>query len=69
MTPLPLAPERRFSAREVADMLGCTRANVNRLIKAGKISARKLDPTAPNSKHLIAESELRRYLASLETGA
>lgn len=69
MALIPPAPERLFSTRQVADVLGCTRANVNRLANAGKINGRKLDPTAPNSKRVYTESELCRYLASLETAA
>lgn len=56
------SPSDWLTSTQVAERLGCTRANVSLLIKAGKLPAERHGPS-PTSPYRIRRADLDAYLA------
>lgn len=54
--------EKHYSVREVMEITGRSKATVLAYIRSGLLKAHKLKPDAPNSKFIIAESDLKQFI-------
>lgn len=56
--------EKYYSVREAMEILHRSRPAVFNYIRAGLLKASKLKPDAKNSKYIIAESDLKDFIAA-----
>ena len=56
--------EKYYSVREAMEILHRSRPVVFNYIRAGLLKASKLKPDAKNSKYIIAESDLKAFIAA-----
>ena len=59
-------PERLFSVRKVAKMLGITTYTVRKWAKDKKINAVKIPDNSPKSQWFISESEIERLRGTIK---
>jgi len=59
-------PERLFSVRKVAKMLGITTYTVRKWAKDKKINAVKIPDNSPKSQWFISESEIERLRGTMK---
>lgn len=59
-------PERLFSVRKVAKMLGITTYTVRKWAKDKKINAVKIPDNSPKSQWFISESEIERLRGTVK---
>ena len=56
--------EKYYSVREAMEILHRSRPAVFAYIRAGLLKASKVNPNAKNGKYIIAESDLKEFIAA-----
>ncbi len=54
--------EKYYSLKEAGEILSRSSSTIRAYIKSGQLKARKLTPDAPNSKYIIAETDLEEFV-------